>query len=265
MTVSDRSTAVWEYSSTIPNSNQLSSLTSHISLYGGNNEEPITNMNNSSNYSLLNAYLSEKDNLMMSNTSNKENGFPSTGTSTLTTNNNNNNPNGNISSSLYHTGLGGIGDFRRVMTFKSSNNECVYTTSNVMLASFDTVGHFPSNSTGIRYGGMIEKENSWIYANSSGTRAQHALYCLSGHRLYTGLLPSYEISNNRDRLNITNFNSPKDMFADGEELKLGLNHIIDRKSSKLSRSKMQVTSAVLLPLRRLLLLGTEDGLVRVVS
>ncbi len=50
-----------------------------------------------------------------------------------------------------------------------------------------------------------------------------------------------------------------------EELKLSQSYFSDRKGAKLTRSKLQVTSAVLLPLRRLLLLGTEDGLVRVIS
>lgn len=50
-----------------------------------------------------------------------------------------------------------------------------------------------------------------------------------------------------------------------EETKLNQHYFFDRKGAKLSRSKMQVSSAVLLPLRRLLLLGTEEGLVRVVS
>jgi hypothetical protein len=50
-----------------------------------------------------------------------------------------------------------------------------------------------------------------------------------------------------------------------DEIKLNLHYMYDRKGSKLSKSKMQVTSAVMLPLRRLLLLGTEDGMIRVIS
>lgn len=34
---------------------------------------------------------------------------------------------------------------------------------------------------------------------------------------------------------------------------------------KITKSKLNVTSSVLLPLRRLLLVGTDDGLVRIVS
>lgn len=42
-------------------------------------------------------------------------------------------------------------------------------------------------------------------------------------------------------------------------------YFVDRKGTKLPKNKLQVTSAVLLPLRRLLLVGTDDGLVRIVS
>jgi hypothetical protein len=52
---------------------------------------------------------------------------------------------------------------------------------------------------------------------------------------------------------------------ESEELKLNQHYFHDREGAKLSRSKIQITSAVLLPLRRLLLLGTDEGLVRVVS
>lgn len=40
---------------------------------------------------------------------------------------------------------------------------------------------------------------------------------------------------------------------------------MDRKGSKLTKSKLQITSSVLLPLRRLLLIASEDGFVRVIS
>ncbi len=52
---------------------------------------------------------------------------------------------------------------------------------------------------------------------------------------------------------------------EGEDIRLAQNYFSDRKGAKLTKSKLQVTSALMLPLRRLLLIGTEDGLVRVVS
>lgn len=52
---------------------------------------------------------------------------------------------------------------------------------------------------------------------------------------------------------------------DGDEVKLDLAYFADRKNNKLTKQKLQVSSATLLPLRRLLLVGTEDGQVRVVT
>jgi len=53
--------------------------------------------------------------------------------------------------------------------------------------------------------------------------------------------------------------------GDIEELRLSQSYFLDRKGTKIPKSKLNVTSAVLLPLRKLLLVGTEDGLVRIVS
>jgi hypothetical protein len=50
-----------------------------------------------------------------------------------------------------------------------------------------------------------------------------------------------------------------------EELKVAQTYLQDRRGIKFSRQKLQVTAACLLPLRKLLVVGTEDGLVRVVS
>jgi hypothetical protein len=50
-----------------------------------------------------------------------------------------------------------------------------------------------------------------------------------------------------------------------EELRLNQSYFSDRRGVKLPKNKLQVTCSVLLPLRRLMLVGTEDGLVRIVS
>ena len=50
-----------------------------------------------------------------------------------------------------------------------------------------------------------------------------------------------------------------------DELRLSQSYFVDRKGVKIPKNKLQVTSSVLLPLRRLLLVGTDDGLVRIVS
>jgi hypothetical protein len=54
-------------------------------------------------------------------------------------------------------------------------------------------------------------------------------------------------------------------MGDYDELRLSQSYFVDRKGVKLPKNKLQVTSALLLPLRRLLLVGTDDGLVRIVS
>jgi len=54
-------------------------------------------------------------------------------------------------------------------------------------------------------------------------------------------------------------------MGDYDELKLSQSYFVDRKGTKIPRNKLNVTSSVLLPLRRLLLVGTDDGLIRIVS
>ena len=54
-------------------------------------------------------------------------------------------------------------------------------------------------------------------------------------------------------------------MGDYDELRLSQSYFLDRKGAKIPKNKLQITSAVLLPLRRLLLVGTDDGLVRIVS
>ena len=48
-------------------------------------------------------------------------------------------------------------------------------------------------------------------------------------------------------------------------MKLAQTYFSDRNKQKITRFKLNTSSAVLLPLRRLLLLGTEDGYIKVVS
>ena len=50
-----------------------------------------------------------------------------------------------------------------------------------------------------------------------------------------------------------------------DEIRLAQTYFCDRNKGKLPKQKLQVTASVMLPLRRLLLLGCEDGLVRVIS
>ena len=52
--------------------------------------------------------------------------------------------------------------------------------------------------------------------------------------------------------------------ADCEDLKLTPSYFNDRNNNKMTKQKLQIVSAALLPMRRIMLLGTADGLVRVV-
>ena len=102
------------------------------------------------------------------------------------------------------------------------------------------------------------------YGMSGGnSKPQHVLYCISGHRMYVGRLPAFDLST-RDNVHL----GPAAVAASSvelDELKLSQTYFADRKGQKLPKNKLQVSAATLLPLRRLLLIGTEDGLVRVVS
>jgi hypothetical protein len=68
-----------------------------------------------------------------------------------------------------------------------------------------------------------------------------------------------------NRANLAQTVSSKEPGQEAEEIKVTQSYFCDRNQSKLTRQKLQIKSATLLPLRRLLLLGTEDGLIRVVS
>ncbi len=50
-----------------------------------------------------------------------------------------------------------------------------------------------------------------------------------------------------------------------DDFKLSTSYIFEGTGAKLSKQKLQINSAVLLPLRRLMLLGTEDGFIRAVA
>jgi hypothetical protein len=53
---------------------------------------------------------------------------------------------------------------------------------------------------------------------------------------------------------------------DGDNVyKLKKSGFLDKAGASIPRQKLQITSAALLPLRQLLLVGSEDGLIRVVS
>ena len=100
------------------------------------------------------------------------------------------------------------------------------------------------------------------YYNKSDCR----LYCFSGHKMYTSPIPvtarSRERSSESYFLKSEKFSLESDTVSDFEELKLTSHYVFDEANNKIKQPKMIISSAVLLPLRKLLLLGTEDGLIR---
>lgn len=48
-------------------------------------------------------------------------------------------------------------------------------------------------------------------------------------------------------------------------MKLSPFYLYDRNRVKITKHKLNITSAVLLPLRRLMLIGTDDGYIKVVT
>jgi hypothetical protein len=153
------------------------------------------------------------------------------------------------------------------------------------------------NGVGVPYGtikyGVLERDAQSTSSALAASRACTGLYCLSAHRIHAGLLPNLDGVGSSSGSSKNPMNSihkevsggPRSRVGitgqwliccyvccvlclqnyEGEDIRLAQNYFSDRKGAKLTKSKLQVTSALMLPLRRLLLIGTEDGLVRVVS
>lgn len=109
----------------------------------------------------------------------------------------------------FHVGLGGIGEVRKSLNIKSASDG-VYSPSNLILTSFDSSslqigatgpgtingpGGVSIGGGGIRYGGLDRDIGL-------SSKPQHVLYCLSGHKMYSGFLPAFDVSS-RDRINFT--------------------------------------------------------------
>lgn len=84
--------------------------------------------------------------------------------------------------------------------------------------------------------------------------------------MYTSPIPvtarSRERSSESYFLKSEKFSRESDAVSDFGELKLTSHYVFDEANNKIKQPKMIISSAVLLPLRKLLLLGTEDGLIR---
>lgn len=126
--------------------------------------------------------------------------------------------------------------------------------------------------------------------SGSSMSKSFALYCAAGHKIYSTRIPTLERDSSRDKINLAPYSTSPERFIyynnminnDGmanevstysshnvsnnasEDIKLNSSYITDRMHNKVSKTKLHTTSMALLPLRKLLLLGTTDGSIRVV-
>lgn len=52
-------------------------------------------------------------------------------------------------------------------------------------------------------------------------------------------------------------------WQEGDEVRLTRSYFTDRTQTKIGKNRLQIASAVLLPLRRILLVGAQDGSIHV--
>jgi hypothetical protein len=182
LAVSERSAAVWEYVTDVSHSTYPMS-----SLYPG------TFSSTAYHKSIHNAPIAYHE-FRDINSSTASNITPSI-------------TNSNISLSYYHMGYGGIGDIRKVLNIKNPT-DAIYTPNNILLTTYENNIFYPqptssssssttnfNNSTSLpsylqqisRFSGSYESSRDPPTIN---TKHQKVIYCLSGHRIHSGFLPS---------------------------------------------------------------------------
>jgi len=98
-------------------------------------------------------------------------------------------------------------------------------------------------------------------SNTSSMKCVNTLYCLSGHKMSIGNLPTYTKSSYQ----AFNATKPTSNTEYNDDLKLNQIYFSDRYNNKITKQRLHVASAVVLPLRRLLLVGTDDGTIKIIS
>ncbi len=148
----------------------------------------------------------------------------------------------NISLSMYHMGYGGIGEVKKTLTIKNPT-DAIYGMNNIILTSFDNISPSYYNTNGFgsgpgsggaghhsnhanqghgdlpaamnRYAGSYENGSrdgpSNALSGLSASKAQKVLYCLSGHRMHSGFLPSVSDTNNASNNTFNRRMTPKDV------------------------------------------------------
>ena len=93
------------------------------------------------------------------------------------------------------------------------------------------------------------------------------MYAFAGHKIYSTPIPVEGCSDERlysiENDNTIKYNSRRE-GEEPNEVKFTHQYLFDEKDNKLSKSKLNITSATMLPMRRMLLVGTEEGIIRTV-
>ena len=91
-------------------------------------------------------------------------------------------------------------------------------------------------------------------------------YCANANKIYTAKLPKFDTTKRDIGLNLaSNSNRDYGQNTEMDEIKLSKNNFTDINNVKISKSKLIASSMAVMPMRRLLVIGTEDGSVRVIS
>ena len=111
----------------------------------------------------------------------------------------------------------------------------------------------------------LDRRLSYVGATTKSS-LDYALYTFCGHKVLSTPVPTIGCSDERRYFKDGDVIKcqPTAHGEEPSELKYSSQYIFDDKGNKLSKSKLSITSGVMLPLRRLLLIGTEDGLIRAV-
>ena len=123
----------------------------------------------------------------------------------------------------------------------------------------------------------FEEPQSVVVSGDGGGGGQRhvpMLYCLAGHKLSIGDLhkrgsPGESAHHHHTHNTLNHHHNLHKRGVSGtkegdQDVRLTRSYVHDCNDVKLNKSRMHISSACLLPLRRMLLVGTTDGLIRAV-
>lgn len=146
---------------------------------------------------------------------------------------------------------------RKVLTMKNMPDSGYNVTSNTStLCTFDQPkDRATRNSVALPQNIFEDNINNSI----------SVFYCVNGNKIYTAKLPKFEPLSRDIGLNLApTRDRDNGQSTDFDEIKLTKNNFTEN-NVKISKSKMITTSMAIMPMRRLLVLGTDDGSVRLIN